>query len=159
MNLRSEWHFLLLVEINLFFNKISIPLLCAHANFEVNTRSIYARNYDFLSVALKKISTVYLYTNDDSFSRSVLVKYSDRGLADDAFWFNGGLKLFEILFWIINIFLMMAHETNITILFFTGRMHSSLRRWTYGILSLVIIFILPVVQLQNTEKPTKNRPS
>ena len=33
-------------------------MLCAHANFEVNTRSIYARNYDFLSVALKKISTV-----------------------------------------------------------------------------------------------------
>ena len=33
-------------------------MLCADANFEVNTRSIYARNYDFLSVALKKISTV-----------------------------------------------------------------------------------------------------
>ena len=33
-------------------------MLCADANFEVNTRSIYARNYDFLSVAIKKISTV-----------------------------------------------------------------------------------------------------
>ena len=69
---------------------------------------------------------IYLYTN--VISRSVLVKYSDRGLADDVFWFNGGLKLFETLFWIINIFLMLAHETNITILFFTGRMYSSLQR-------------------------------
>ena len=104
---------------------------------------------------------IYLFIyqcNDYSFSRSVLVKYSDRGLADDVFWFNGGLKLFEILFWIINIFLMLAHETNITILFFTGRMYSSLQRWTNGILSLVIIFFLPVVQLQKTKKTTKNRP-
>ena len=51
-----------MVGINLFFNIISIPMLCAHANFEVNTRSIYARNYDFLSVAIKKISTVSTLT-------------------------------------------------------------------------------------------------
>ena len=35
-------------------------MLSADANFEVNTRSIYARNYDFLSVAIKKISTVLI---------------------------------------------------------------------------------------------------
>ena len=60
MNLRSEWHFLLLVGIDLFFYIISIPKLCADANFEVNTISIYARNYDFLSVAIKKINTVLI---------------------------------------------------------------------------------------------------
>ena len=42
-------------------------MLCADANFEVNTRSIYARNYDFLSVAIKKISTVFL---SPTFSKS-----------------------------------------------------------------------------------------
>ena len=42
-------------------------MLCADANFEVNTRSIYASNYDFLSVAIKKISTVFL---SPTFSKS-----------------------------------------------------------------------------------------
>ena len=37
-------------------------MLCADANFEVNTGSNYARNYDFLSVAIKKISTVSTLT-------------------------------------------------------------------------------------------------
>ena len=35
--------------------------------------------------------------------RSILVKYSDRGLADDVLWFNGGLVLFEKLFGIFNL--------------------------------------------------------
>ena len=41
-------------------------------------------------------------------SRFVLMKYSDRGLADDRFWFNGGLRLFGILFWVANIFFIIT---------------------------------------------------
>ena len=41
--------------------------------------------------------------------RFVLMKYSDRGLADDRFWFNGGLRLFEILFWFCNIFFILTN--------------------------------------------------
>ena len=32
--------------------------------------------------------------------RFILYKYPDRGLADDRFWFNGQMRLFETLFWI-----------------------------------------------------------
>ena len=38
------------------------------------------------------------------------MKYSDRGLADDRFWFNGGLRLFKILFWIANIFFILTNH-------------------------------------------------
>ena len=41
--------------------------------------------------------------------RFVLMKYSDRGLADDRFWFNGGLELFRILFWFANIFFILTN--------------------------------------------------
>ena len=37
------------------------------------------------------------------------MKYSDRGLADDRFWFNGGLRLFKILFWLANIFFILTN--------------------------------------------------
>ena len=46
-----------------------------------------------------------------SLFRSVLVKYSDRGLADDVFWFNGNMKLFENLFWILNLTLLLLAQT------------------------------------------------
>ena len=37
------------------------------------------------------------------------MKYADRGLADDRFWFNGGLKLFQIQFWLANIFFILTN--------------------------------------------------
>ena len=37
------------------------------------------------------------------------MKYSDRGLADDRFWFNGGLRLFRILFWLAIIFFILVN--------------------------------------------------
>ena len=42
--------------------------------------------------------------------RFVLMKYVDRGLADDRFWFNGGLRLFKILFWLSNIFFILVQQ-------------------------------------------------
>ena len=42
------------------------------------------------------------------------MKYSDRGLADDRFWFNGGLRLFQILFWLANTFFIL---TNLGLIF------------------------------------------
>ena len=44
------------------------------------------------------------------------MKYSDRGLADDRFWFNGGnvqRRLFRILFWISNVFFILIQLGNI----------------------------------------------
>ena len=44
------------------------------------------------------------------------MKYSDRGLADDRFWFNGGnvqRRLFGILFWISNTFFILIQQGNI----------------------------------------------
>ena len=49
--------------------------------------------------------------------RFVLMKYSDRGLADDRFWFNGGLRLFQILFWFANIFFILSNLGIISIHF------------------------------------------
>ena len=45
------------------------------------------------------------------------MKYSDRGLADDRFWFNGGLRLFKILFWLANIFFILTNLGIISIHF------------------------------------------
>ena len=42
--------------------------------------------------------------------RFVLMKYVDRGLADDRFWFNGGLRLFKTLFWLSNIFFILTQQ-------------------------------------------------
>ena len=50
--------------------------------------------------------------------RFVLVKYSDRGLADDRFWFNGGLRLFNILFWLANIFFILTNLGILSIHYF-----------------------------------------
>ena len=55
----------------------------------------------------------HTHTVSLSYFRFVLMKYSDRGLADDRFWFNGSLELFKILFWFGNIFFIL---TNIGIL-------------------------------------------
>ena len=33
----------------------------------------------------------------------MLVKYPDRGLVDDVHVFRGGLRLFDILFWTLNL--------------------------------------------------------
>ena len=49
-----------------------------------------------------------IYITDLNY-RFVLMKYSDRGLADDRFWFNGGLRLFNILFWLANIFFILTN--------------------------------------------------
>ena len=45
------------------------------------------------------------------------MKYSDRGLADDRFWFNGSLRLFQILFWFANIFFILSNLGIISIHF------------------------------------------
>ena len=36
----------------------------------------------------------------DQYLRFILSKYPERGLADDRFWFNGQMRLYETLFWI-----------------------------------------------------------
>ena len=46
------------------------------------------------------------------------MKYSDRGLADDRFWFNGGLRLFQILFWLANIFFILSNLGIISVHYF-----------------------------------------
>ena len=48
-------------------------------------------------------------SNQNLYYRFVLMKYPDRGLADDRFWFNGGLRLFNILFWISTIFFILSN--------------------------------------------------
>ena len=42
--------------------------------------------------------------------RYTLVKYPNRGLADDVFWFNGSLKLFEQLAWISTLTLISVPQ-------------------------------------------------
>ena len=59
-------------------------------------------------------------------SRSILVKYSDRGLADDVF--NGGLKLFKILFWFLYLFLILQYLANNTIMTILGKDHQAFKR-------------------------------
>ena len=46
------------------------------------------------------------------------MKYSDRGLADDRFWFNGGLRLFNVLFWLGNIFFILTNLGILSIHYF-----------------------------------------
>ena len=40
----------------------------------------------------------------------MLVKYPDRGLAEDVHVCNGNLRLFDILFWLLNITLMVIMQ-------------------------------------------------
>ena len=49
----------------------------------------------------------------EKYFRFVLVKYPERGLADDRFWFNGQMRLFETLFWITNaVFFLLPYVIN-----------------------------------------------
>ena len=51
---------------------------------------------------------MYLCHND--VIRYILVKYSHRGLADDVLWFNGGLKLFNQLFWTLYLTFLLLPQ-------------------------------------------------
>ena len=42
--------------------------------------------------------------------RFVLVKYADRGLANDRYYYNMNWTLFNVLFWIINICLFAVNQ-------------------------------------------------
>ena len=42
--------------------------------------------------------------------RFVLVKYPDRGLAEDVYVCNGSLRLFDILFWVLNLTLVVIMQ-------------------------------------------------
>ena len=40
----------------------------------------------------------------------MLVKYSDRGLVNDRYYYNMDISLFKILFWIINVCCLAANQ-------------------------------------------------
>ena len=42
--------------------------------------------------------------------RSVFLKYADRGLVNDRFYYNMNMSLFNILFWVSNIFLFATNQ-------------------------------------------------
>ena len=47
------------------------------------------------------------------FRRFVLIKYVDRGLVNDRYYYNMDMTLFKILFWIINISFFLINQGNI----------------------------------------------
>ena len=44
------------------------------------------------------------------FSRFVLLKYADRGLVNDRYYYNMNMTLFNILFWLSNIVLFAINQ-------------------------------------------------
>ena len=49
-------------------------------------------------------------TVSDTFCRFVLLKYADRGLANDRYYYNMNMSLFNILFWLSNIVLFAINQ-------------------------------------------------
>ena len=51
---------------------------------------------------------------EEKYFRFILLKYPERGLADDRFWFNGQMRLYETLFWITNaVFFSLPYIANL----------------------------------------------
>ena len=64
--------------------------------------------------------------------RYILVKYSHRGLADDVLWFNGGLKLFKQLFWILYLTLILLPQAGHVVKLYRGEIYTNpiMQRYT-----------------------------
>ena len=52
------------------------------------------------------------------FSRSVFLKYADRGLVNDRYYYNMNMSLFNGLFWFSNIFLFAINQAILWVHFF-----------------------------------------
>ena len=85
------------------------PNICA---FQRSLESIFNTTWyygSFVSVLFRFEGSKVLSSSQlISFCRFVAMKYADRGLADDRFWFNGNLRLFKTLFWFANIFFIVT---------------------------------------------------
>ena len=49
----------------------------------------------------------------NSWVRFVLVKYSDRGLVNDRYYYNMNLTLFKLLFWTLNLACLLVNQANV----------------------------------------------
>ena len=75
--------------------------------------------------------------------RFVLMKYVDRGLADDRFWFNGGLRLFKLLFWLSNIFFILTQQGILLshLFYFKGNVYLKVFRLIWFLYFIYFIYL------------------
>ena len=77
-----------------------------------------------------------------SLHRFVFLKYADRGLVNDRFYYNMNMSLFNVLFWISNITLFMFNQGNMWVhIFIHGKspFENTYRYWS--ILYCILYYI------------------
>ena len=105
----STEEFLFFQDLELEYFSV-LPHLCYLLSYLDITWFTIIGSSTLISVIFRLDSIMYSFCSiwvwSCQYFRHTLVKYSNRGLADDVLWFNGGLKLFEKLFWISNLTLI-----------------------------------------------------
>ena len=122
--IKSEWR---LFGVRFEDYKATVPKLCY--SMQTFQATWYSPNYYMSLVAiiyryrleaggaskwtLNPKSPFFWYTPPCtcfSFCRSVFLKYADRGLVNDRFYYNMNMSLFKVLFWVSNIFLLTINQ-------------------------------------------------
>ena len=108
--------------------KENIPELCyslmqyyatwLSPNYYMSLAAIMYRYRDHHYSAHKWKKTPFI--EFESFSRSVFLKYADRGLVNDRYYYNMNMSLFNGLFWFSNIFLLTINQGMIWVHYFNG---------------------------------------
>ena len=64
-------------------------------------------------VQVTRFTLLNVNSNINSSVRFVLVKYSDRGLVNDRYYYNMNLTLFKLLFWTLNLACLLVNQANV----------------------------------------------
>ena len=89
--------------------KDKIPELC-HTMQQYYVTWISPNYYMSLAAVIYRYSPLLMLWKMGNFCRFVLLKYADRGLVNDRYYYNMNMSLFNVLFWLSNIVLFTINQ-------------------------------------------------